>query len=203
MQDERERVEQILSGDMNAFREFIADYERLVCHIVFRMVKNEEDREEICQDVFIKAHRNLEKFEFKSKISTWIARIAYNTCINYLKKRKLLLYDDLIEGQQDQNKNASGRDASASFVEGVSGDFKAPDDFVMNQEMINFLFSEIHEMPVKFRTILTLYHLDELSYAEISEIMNLPEGTVKSYLFRARKLLKERMLEKYAAEELL
>ncbi len=201
MQAERDRIEQVLSGDLQAFQALIEDYERLVCHIVFRMVTNEEDREEICQDVFVKVYQNLAKFEFKSKLSTWIGRISYNTCINYLKKRKLLLYDDLAE-KESEGFGKSTREATASYVESVSGDLPIPDEFMMNQEMTGFLFAEINDLPVKFRTIITLYHLDQLSYAEIGEIMNLPEGTVKSYLFRARKLLKERLLEKYPAEEL-
>ena len=201
MQAERDRIEQVLSGDLKAFQALIEDYERLVCHIVFRMVTNEEDREEICQDVFVKVYQNLAKFEFKSKLSTWIGRISYNTCINYLKKRKLLLYDDLAEKEQGEGKSTREA-ATISYAENISGDLPAPDEFMMNQEMTNFLFSEINDLPVKFRTIITLYHLDQLSYTEIGEIMNLPEGTVKSYLFRARKMLKERMLEKYPAEEL-
>ncbi|MCB0296766.1 MAG: sigma-70 family RNA polymerase sigma factor, partial [Calditrichaeota bacterium] len=71
-----------------------------------------------------------------------------------------------------------------------------------DKEMYKFLHEEIAQLPVQYRAILTLYHMDDLSYQEIGEIMSLPDGTVKSYLFRARKLLKERIIEKYPAEEL-
>jgi len=201
MQAEKAQIEKIVTGDMAAFRELIEEYQRLVCHVVFRMVLNESDREEICQEVFVKIYQNLGKFEFKSKLSTWIAKIAYNTCINYLKKKKVPLYDDLAEAET-LAAGESAAERAAGYIENVAGEAPAQDEMMMSQELSQFLHEEINQLPVQYRTILTLYHLDELSYQEIEEITNLPEGTVKSYLFRARKLLKERLLEKYPAEEL-
>jgi len=198
MQAEKAQIEKILSGDMAAFRDFVDEYQRLVCHVVFRMVLNESDREELSQEVFVKIYQNLGKFEFKSKLSTWIAKVAYNTCINYLKKKKIPLYDDLAEA----GFSSPGESAADPYIETVAGESRGQDDLMMTQELNQFLHAEINRLPVQYRTVLTLYHLDELSYKEIGEIVNLPEGTVKSYLFRARKLLKERMLEKYPAEEL-
>lgn len=202
MQAEKAQIEKILAGDMAAFREFVEEYQRLVCHVVFRMVLNESDREELCQEVFMKIYQNLGKFEFKSKLSTWIARVAYNACINYLKKKKVPLYDDLAEAEQLPGGEISGTERAPTFAENVAGDSQPQDEFMMSRELSHFLHQEINRLPVQYRTVLTLYHLDELSYREIGEIVSLPEGTVKSYLFRARKLLKERMLEKYPAEEL-
>lgn len=198
MQAEKELIEKVLAGDAQAFRVLVENYQRLVCHVVFRMVANEADREELCQEVFVKIYQHLKNFNFQSKLSTWIARIAYNACINYLKKKKTPLYDDLAETALD-----SPEDKALAFIEGVAGDLPSPDELAVNREMRLFLHEAIGELPAQYRAILTLYHLDEMSYREIGEIINLPEGTVKSYLFRARKLLKERMLEKYSAEELL
>jgi len=198
MQAEKELIEKIVAGDAPAFRVLVESYQRLVCHVVFRMVANEADREELCQEVFVKVFQHLKNFNFQSKLSTWIARIAYNTCVNYLKKKKTPLYDDLAGMEAD-----SPGDRAVSFIESVPGELPMPDEFTMDREIRLFLHEAISELPPQYRAILTLYHLDEMSYKEIGEIINLPEGTVKSYLFRARKLLKERMLEKYSAEELL
>lgn len=198
MQAGKAQIEKILSGDMAAFRNFVDEYQRLVCHVVFRMVLNESDREELSQEVFVKIYQNLGKFEFKSRLSTWIAKIAYNTCINYLKKKKIPLYDDLAEA----GFSSPGESAADPYIETVAGESRGQDDIMMTRELNQFLHAEINRLPVQYRTVLTFYHLDELSYKEIGEIVNLPGGTVKSYLFRARKLLKERMLEKYPAEEL-
>ncbi len=152
------------------------------------MVSNESDREDVCQDVFVKVYQNLSKFQFEAKLSTWIARIAYNTCINYLKKKKVPLFEDHLKEEIS--------------IEETITDTSAPDDFAVEEDLSARLKYEINKLPPQFRAIISLYHLDEMRYTEIAEIMDLPEGTVKSYLFRARKLLKERLMSKYRQEEL-
>jgi len=184
----RQLIARIRAGDTHAFQAFIDQYKRLVTHIVFRMISNTADREDLCQDVFLKVYQNLDGFRFESKVSTWIARIAHNLCINYLQKKKVLLYDD--------------RTPESESLEDFSGGHNLPDSFAEERDIASRLQDEIDKLEIRFRTILTLYHLDEMSYAEIAQIMNLPEGTVKSYLYRARKRLKERLMEKYQKEEI-
>ena len=88
MDTDQEIINRILDGDTNSFRQLVENYQRLVFHIVFRMIQNQTDCEEIAQDVFIKAYQNLSNFKFESKFSTWIGKITYNTCINFLQKKK-------------------------------------------------------------------------------------------------------------------
>jgi RNA polymerase sigma factor (sigma-70 family) len=189
MKNPKVLVEKILSGKTEEFRILIEEYQRLVSHVVFRMIPKQADREDICQDVFMQVYQNLGNFKFESKLSTWIAKIAYNRCINYLEKKKIPLFDDLSSEEE-------------SF-ETQSEDSIAPDTFTEYQDRSFRLQQEIEQLPMQFRAILTLYHLDEMKYNEIAEIFGLPEGTVKSYLFRARKLLKERLMKKYVVEELV
>ena len=181
-------IDKILRGDARSFKEFVDDYERLVAHVVFRMVKNGADREDLCQDIFVKAYENLSGFHFQSKLSTWLAKIAYNTCLNYLGKKRIPLYED-----------SSPNDSAIDDLTSLSS---LPTDNVVQQEAVDRLLMEIDSLPVVYRTIVTLYHLEELSYSEIGEVMDVPAGTVKSYLFRARKMLRERMMIKYQKEEL-
>ncbi|MCK5126678.1 MAG: sigma-70 family RNA polymerase sigma factor [candidate division Zixibacteria bacterium] len=188
MADQRALVEQILAGDNKAFKTLITDNQRLVSHVVFRMIRPGPDQEDICQEVFIKVYQNLDRFRFDSKLSTWIARIAYTSCLNFLDKKKLPLYDDL--GDEGQSFEPVGKEADR------------PDFRFEESEVSDILKAEIDDIPPVYRTIVTLYHLDQMSYAEIAKIMKMPEGTVKSYLFRARKLLKEKLLAKYKREEL-
>lgn len=188
MADQQKLVEQILAGDKAAFRTLIALNQRLVSHVVFRMIKPGPDQEDICQEVFIKVYQNLDKFRFDSKLSTWIARIAYTTCLNFLDKKKLPLYDDL--GDEDKQFEPIGKEEDR------------PDFRFADSQLSDILKTEIDTIPPVYRTIVTLYHLDQMSYAEIAEIMKMPEGTVKSYLFRARRMLKERLLARYKREEL-
>lgn len=188
MENERALIQQILNGDTEAFRSLVANYQRLVGHIVFRMVPQPADHEDLCQDVFLKVYQNLASFGYQSKLSTWIGRIAYTTCLNYLKKKRVPLFDDTTP------EHAS--------LEHQGGTDDPSDRTAVRTDLSQRLRQEVDGLPLKYRTILTLYHLDQLSYAEIGAIMDLPEGTVKSHLFRARKLLKERLMNKYPQEEL-
>ncbi len=188
MAEERELVKRILTGDSRAFTEFVLQYQRLVSHIVFRMVANEADREDLCQDVFLGLYRNLAGFRFQSKMSTWVARVTYFRCLNYLEKKKTPLFEDIC-----------GEDQT---IADVAGNGELPDEFAVSQDIAGRLREEIDKLPVHYRTVLTLYHLDEMSYQEITKITDLPKGTVKSYLFRARRLLKQRLEAQYGAEGL-
>ncbi len=186
--DTRLLLEKIQAGDKKAFQSLIEEYQRLVSHIVFRMIHNEADREDICQEIFIKVYQNLRGFRFESRISTWIAKIAYNSCINYLQKKKTPLFDDHAAGDET--------------IENFSGNYILPDSFTEERDIASRLQIEIAKMDIQSRTILTLYHLEEMSYTEISQIMDVPQGTVKSYLFRARKKLKEKLMSKYQKGEI-
>ena len=187
--DTKPLIEKSLAGDRNAFKALIEANQRLVMHVVYKMVSNRSDVEDICQDVFVKVYQNLTGFKHDSKLSTWIAKIAYNTTINYLEKKKVPLFDDLSPEEMT--------------LDHLSGNGTAPDDLSEQGELSGILKDQIDHLPVQFRTILTLYHLDEMTYKEIGKIMDLPEGSVKSYLFRARKLLKDSLLSKYEVKELV
>ncbi len=199
MDSDRVLIEKIIRGDTAAFRDLIEQFEKLVCQIVFRMISNEADREEVCQEVFLKVYRNLSKFEYQSKLSTWIARIAYHTAINYLKRKRVLLYDDLPERQTGR---ADREDAEYTGITSVAVEQEPGEQRLMRQELEELLHKEIEALPVLYRTAITLYHLQEMSLKEIAEITDLPLGTIKSYLYRARKHLKQQLLAKYPLEEL-
>ena len=186
--ESRLMVAEVLNGNSAVFKILIERYQKLVSHVVLRMVANRSDREDICQEVFIKVYQNLAGFHFESKLSTWIAQIAYNACINHLEKKRLPLLDDL-----RQKENA---------LEQYPSDAATPDHYTETQDIATRVRSEIDKLPVHFRAIVTMYHLDEMSYEEIAEATGMPLGTVKSYLFRGRKFLKDRLSEKYQLEDI-
>lgn len=188
MDNERSVVQRILGGDRAAFRLIVDEYGRMVTHIVSRMAYDEAEREDLAQEVFLRVYENLGRFEFRSRMSTWIARIAYNACLNFLEKKR----PSLIE---DEFPERGGVDA---FEAGTS----LPDLTAHRGEVAEILEREIRNLPLKHRTALTLYHMEGLSYEEIGEAMNLPAGTVKSHLFRARKELRDRLASTYSREEL-
>ncbi len=177
-------VKKILSGDKHAFGTIVKNTEGLVAMIVFKMIPNSVERKDIAQDIFLKAFHNLAGFQFKSKLSTWIGQISYNTCLHYLEKKKLPLIGNISEE-----------------ITLHPGD-NYTDISLFKKELSGILQHEITQLPPVYQTLITLFHLQELSYDELAAITGLPPGTIKSYLFRARKMLKDNLAKKYQREEL-
>nr|WP_294949878.1 sigma-70 family RNA polymerase sigma factor [uncultured Mucilaginibacter sp.] len=187
---DRHLVSAALRGDRNAFGLIIKQTEGLVAMMAYKMISSPGDRKDIAQDVYLKAFKNLPGFKFQSRLSTWIGQIAYNTCLHYLEKKRLVLFDSL--GDDGETPEARiGQDAQQDTEEILFG-----------KELSAILHAEIDRLKPLYKTLVSLYHQQELSYAEIAEITSLPEGTVKNYIFRARKTLKENILSKYKRSEL-
>jgi RNA polymerase sigma-70 factor (ECF subfamily) len=175
-------VTNILNGNIQGFAIVVKNTEKLVTQIVRKMTTNEDDQKDLVQDIYLKAYQNLSSFQFKSKLSTWIANIAYHTTINYLQKKKISIIgiEKTIEGKFIVTEN--------------------PELETIKTEAVEILNAEIDKLPALYKTLITLYHLEQLPYKEISEITNLPEGTIKSYLYRARKILKDSINNHYKNE---
>ncbi|WP_321997005.1 RNA polymerase sigma factor [Draconibacterium orientale] len=178
-------VQQVLNGNNHAFRFLVGKHQRLVVHVVGRIIQQEDEREDICQEVFIKVFKKLKRFRGDSKLSTWIASIAYNTAITHYRKRKRrgeLSYSEepgLIIAEKDPGLNQKS---------------------IEKEEAKKYLLQLIESLPVNYRTVITLFHLEEFSYKEIEAVTGMPEGTIKSYLSRARIVLKGK-IEKVARLE--
>ncbi|MEM8939331.1 MAG: sigma-70 family RNA polymerase sigma factor [Bacteroidota bacterium] len=176
--DDQELVSQILKGSDTAFKLLIEKYQRLVVHMVARVIDSSMDREEICQDVFIKIYYKLNTFKFDAKLSTWIATIAYRTAVNFAKKKRI--------DQVDLDE--------VSFKIGVEL------SITEEKDMKQFINGLVDQLPINYKTVLTLFYLDGFSYPEIVEVTGMPEGTVKNYIHRARRKLKN-IVEQYAKRE--
>jgi RNA polymerase sigma-70 factor (ECF subfamily) len=193
--EDKQIVEKILSGDAGLFGKLVDKYQRLVAHIVFRLISNPAEREEICQEIFIKVYQHLSTFKFNSKMSTWIGRIAFNTSMNHLRKEKLTLFDDFY--------NCAGLEERRQVQpDKLPVDQISPDLLSENEELHRIIQESVSELPAQYRLIITLFHLDELSYQEIAAITGLAEGTIKSHLFRGRRLLKEKLITEFKGEEI-
>lgn len=175
--DDRALVARVISGDAHAFQQLIRQNERLVAHMVGRLVKETEDREELCQDVFMRVFEKLRDFSFQSKLSTWIATIAYRTAINHLRKNKVR-FVDIDEQERHTSKLATDDD---------------PGELLGDKDIEEHILSLIEQLPPHYKVVLTLFHVDGKNYEEIGVITGMPDGTVKNYLFRARQILKEKV----------
>ena len=160
------------------------------------MIPNPADRKDIAQDVYLKVYAFLPKFRFQSKLSTYIGQVTYNTCLHYLeKKRPVLLHDHAVnvdtDTELDQLMLKTGP-APANEAEAR----------LFSKDLETVLHVALLKLPILYQAIIGLYYQQELPLSEIAEITSLPAGTVKSYLFRARKQLKEILLKNYKKEEL-
>ena len=175
MYDDRELVDKILNGNKTAFSILVKKYEKLVWYMVTKMVLDEDDVKDICQEIFIKVFVNLEKFKFDSKLSIWIATIAYRLTLNHLKKIRKVSFSDI----HDQ-----------VILETVISENDPLKD-LENKETSKVVHQLVEILPIQYRSVITLYHINDFNYEEIAKITGMPDGTVKNYLFRGRKILKD------------
>lgn len=171
----------ILAGDSNEFSALVEQYKNVVFTVALRMLKNREEAEEVAQDTFIKVFKSLGKFKGDSKLSTWIYRIAYNTCLDRLKK--------------------SGRDKTNIAIDEIEGfEIGHVDNALegmIKSEKGELVRHCIKKLSPKDAALLTLFYLEEKNLNELGEVLKMNENSVKVGLFRARgrlaKILKENL----------
>jgi RNA polymerase sigma-70 factor (ECF subfamily) len=166
-------INQIIEGDANAFTVLVNRYKDLVFTLAIRMLKNREEAEEVSQDTFIKTYKSLHKFKGDSKFSTWIYKVAYNSCLDQLKKNKKFQNDvEINEFTEHQ-------------VKTIDNAF----DALVEDERKQLIQECLHLLPSEDSFLLTLYYFEEQSLDEIANIVNLTANNVKVKLFRSRKKL--------------
>lgn len=166
-------IDKVLKGDTNAFAFLVEKYKVMVFSMSVKLLKNKEEAEEVSQDTFIKAYKNLANFERKSKFSTWLYRIAYRNCLDVLKKNSIRYnFTDINEITINQI------EATETVLDGIE---KAERSQLINECL--------QKLPEEERTILWLFYFKELSLNEIVDITSLSKSNVKVKLHRARKLL--------------
>ena len=158
------------------------------------MIRDPEDRKDLSQEVYLKVYDKLSSFKFNSKLSTWIGTITYNTCLNFLEKKRIPILN-VIDNE--------GNESWETIDSNISGyNNNQTESYIFKNERSQILAVEIEKLPLLYKMIITLYHNEELSYKEIGKITDLPEGTLKNYLYRARKQLRENLLLNYKKEDL-
>ena len=180
MSDDQDLVSAVLARTPGAFERLVARHQKLVWHLVYRMVQHPEDARELCQDVFFRVHERLGQYRFESALSTWFGRVAFSVATRHMQKKKL----PMVEPDAD--------DEGASPWESVSDGFDL-EAACADKEVMGLLTDAIEKLPAIQRTLVTLYHLEEMPVAEIASVTGLPEGTVKNYLFRARSRLRQQL----------
>jgi RNA polymerase sigma-70 factor (ECF subfamily) len=184
-------VRRLKRRDESAFNELVVTYEARVYRLVWRMLGNKEEAEDMTQEVFVQVFKCIDNFRGDSKLSTWVYRIAVNLTKNrakYLSRRQHKKHVEIDSSPtQETLDEAQGR---------TSGETSRPDWEAIGKETEKIVVECLHALDADFREVLVLRDVEELSYEEVGEITNLPQGTVKSRLHRARSLLKSRVEER-------
>jgi RNA polymerase sigma-70 factor (ECF subfamily) len=172
-------------GDERAARELVHRFERPVFSIIYRMVRDRELAEDLSQDVFVRTFNNLDRYDRSYKFSSWLFKIAYNLTVDHLRRRELPTIS--VHGAPDAV--TPDRQEATSLT--LESEEEAPDDRLVAKELAGELEEAIALLREDYRTAILLRHVEGLSYEEISEIMEIPLGTVKTYIFRARRELRK------------
>jgi RNA polymerase sigma-70 factor (ECF subfamily) len=181
--DNGQLIDGLARGDRAAFREFVEMYKKRIYYLALDMMGNPVDAEDVSQDVFLKVFRSFGTFKKDAKLSSWLYRVAYNTCIDHLRKKEATpeaVADDLLEERARGEAPLSaglGRDPA---LEAESG------------ELQSRIARALEKVSPQEKAVFLLRHYEDLMLKEIAETLHLSVGSVKSYLFRAvRKLQKE------------
>ncbi len=179
-------IKQALNGKQSAFEQLMKKYISYTRNLVYRMISNREDMEDLTQEAFIKAFHSLDKFDSQFAFSTWLYKIATNNCIDYLRKKKLHTYSI--------DKDISSGDDDMQFE--IPDSNYLPDRDIMDDERKVILEKAIEQLPARYKKVILLRHRDELEYEEIAKKLKLPIGTVKAHIFRGRELLNKYLKNK-------
>lgn len=186
---DQELVRLALNGRERAFRTLLSRYERPVFSLVLRMVRDRALAEDLAQETFVKAFHALQSYDPSYKFSSWILKIANNLTIDHLRRRKL----DTVS--IDGSPHATTADDLERTRLSVQSSGESPAEFVENKELGSQIERAVGQLRPEYRTAVLLRHVEGYSYEEIAGIMEVPLGTVKTFLHRARHELRESLAE--------
>ena len=166
-------ADQVTAGQKNLFRLLVTRYQRAVYGMGLSFFRNAEDASDFCQEVFLKVYRGLSRFQGRSRFSTWLYKIAYNTAVNGVNRRKE--FHSLAEEEFEP------------------GDGDTPERQAIRAAVREAVLVSLQELPERYRVCVDMFFFYNCSYREIGEITGFPVNTVKSHVFRAKKLLREKL----------
>jgi RNA polymerase sigma-70 factor, ECF subfamily len=172
--NENEMTQRAIHGDANAFGSLLRCHEKQAFNVALRLLGNRQDAEDATQEGFFRAYRSMDTFDADRPFAPWLKKIVVNVCLNRMEKRETLPLED---------------DSKV-----VTHDHE-PETESLDRERSNQIRAALTALPPHYRAVIELRHFNDLSYAEIAEALNRPVSDVKSDLFRARKLLAEKLKE--------
>lgn len=183
MQDDALVISRARQGEESAFAELLRRYRAPVFNLCLRMLKNRDDAEDLAQDVFIKVFAMLDRYDERYAFRSWLFKIAANQCIDFIRKNRVKLLS------LDEPVSYRGDEIEREFPD----EGPTPADELASKELSELLREITDELPPHYRSMIVLRHQEHLSYEEIAQVMDLPLGTVKARIHRARAMMKEKI----------
>jgi RNA polymerase sigma-70 factor (ECF subfamily) len=173
--DDAALVARAQEGDLAAFEQLVRRHQRYVFNVAYRVLGDTAEAEDVTQEAFVRAWKGLPGFRGRAQFTTWLYRIAHNLCLNRLPglRRQLAQIEPLEDLLSDPS--------------------PSPSESLEIRDRLSFVHAEIERMPEKYRLVLSLRYLQHLSYDEIASVLELPMGTVKTHIYRARQMLADRV----------
>jgi RNA polymerase sigma factor (sigma-70 family) len=167
-----------IEGDQRSYAELLERYRDAIYYMLLKMVNNQSDAEDLTIEAFGKAFKNIEQYAPNYAFSTWLFKIATNNCIDFIRKKKANL---ISLDQEDNDFDAPSHNIKANMPD--------PEETLINEQKVKMMHTVVNKLKPRYRKLIELRYFKEYSYEEISEELELPIGTVKAQLFRARELL--------------
>jgi RNA polymerase sigma-70 factor (ECF subfamily) len=178
-------IRSVLRGDLDAFAALVKRHESAIVNYIYWIVLNEQDAMDVSQEVFLKVYLSLDKYNPEFKFSTWLYAIAKNAAIDFLRRSNSGWMVELDAQTEEQSRSEP--------IQLVDTKAVSAEEVLFQKELGKKVEAALNGLPLQYREVLVLRHLEDLSYEEISGLLKLPLGTVKNRLFRARDFLKERL----------
>ena len=177
-------IQKAQKGDTNAFGTLVASYEKFIFNVACKMFSNSEDAADIAQEALIKAYKNIDKFDFNSSFSTWLYRITVNACIDEMRRRK-----------GKDNISIDAEDEESGLTLQIEDTSLGAEERVIQNETVSEVRMAIDKLSEEHKTVIILRDLQDMTYEQVAQTLDLSIGTVKSRLARARKSLKDIILK--------
>lgn len=182
LENEQEILREVCAGNTRRYAVLVDYHKDRAMTLALRLVGNREEAEELVQDAFVRAHNKLRDFRGDARFGTWLYRILYNLCLTKISRRK----------SRPETVDLPDERSLDSII--VDEDDLSALDRMEEDELREIVMNEIGRLPEKYKSALLMFYIEEMSYEEMTEVLQAPLGTVKTNLFRARSLLRERVL---------
>jgi len=183
--NEERLVCELKAGNYSVFREIVELFKNRVFGMAYKFTNNYDEAQDLSQEIFLKIYKEIGGFRFESKFSTWVYRISINTCIDWKRKNtKVKTFSTSIVNDDDKAIELDIRD-----------DNPLPDETCIISENQREVHELVYGLPDKYKTVIIMYHFNNMSYQDISAAINVPERTVETRLYRARRLMKDELIK--------